>query len=119
DVGSTLIIVRADGFIRCAHYHSVAADRDRSSVETSRSGIAGVEFLLQRPDRAAARKDIGRRLIGVPGEEVSRGHYHGIAADRDRRAEGISREIAGGEPLLQRPDRAATSEDVGRTLIDV
>src|SRR5262249_44502593 len=109
DVGSTLVIVRADGFIRCAHYHSVAADRDRFAEAIIRSAIAGGEFPLQHPDRAAAGEDVGSTLIIVRADGFIRcAHYHSVAADRDRSSVETSRSgIAGGEFLLQRPDRAA------------
>src|SRR5262249_12537090 len=106
---------------RRAHYHGVAADGDGGAEEIIAIDMVGDEFLLLRPDRAAANEDVGRALIPVRADVVvRRAHHHGVAADSDGGAEEITgRAVVGDAFLVLRPARAAANEDVGRALIPV
>ena len=121
DVGRTLTQHRTEVAKHSAHHQRVAAERDGVAEEITSRAVAGGEFLLERPTCPAARENAGRALIRCQADVVVRNaHDHGVAAQRDRSAEGVRRlAVVVGELRLQRPDliAAVVAEDVGRTLI--
>src|SRR5262249_15370122 len=110
-----------DGVPNRADCQRVAVDRDSEAEEIYPGAVAGVEFLLRRPVRAATLEDVGRTLLAVRANGVKiRPSHQSVAAERNGKTEKIIRRaVAGRDFLLLRPGRAAARENVGRTLTAV
>src|SRR5262249_47673275 len=120
DVNRTLIRVRADVIADGADRQSVAIERDRVAEVIPRRAVAGGEFLLLIP-ASVVSEDVGRTLLAARADVVVlRADHQGAASERDRVAEAtFRRAVTGSELLCLNPGRAATREDVDRTLTGV
>lgn len=113
DVGRTLTVVCTDVVRPRADHHGVAADRDRVAEVSIGNAVVGHEFLLERPDAAAAREDVSRTLIGDRvNVVVHRAHHQCVVFNRDRPAKGIQ-----GCSIRRRQLLLKAEERVSRLLI--
>ena len=114
-IGGAGIIPRGGIVSASSHHDGVAGDSYRQAEVVIRRGVIGEQMVLLAPGAARAGEHIGGAgIIPRGGVVVPRTHDNGVAGDRRRTAEPVTRRsVVSKQMVLLAPGAARAGEHIG------